>query len=161
MNDYESVGTLEETELRTNDGRVVAYWRVPKPPVHIDPSPLSPIVYKKVRESTHKLQIPEAWTYDDALITQVNDLIKIRERKYAAVIATLGNIKKADHLYGIAHPKFVIETTDTKKVYWITYDEFNNAAYPMKWRQDHAQVQWVVLMKHWHIKGEIEQGELL
>ena len=97
------------------------------------------IVHKRVHAASHMLRIPPAWTYDESIITQVHDWWVRTERE----------------------PVFVIETQDTGKTYRITWSEFHRRSYLMPWRQDKRQMQWVVLLKHWHVDGEKERSEQL
>ena len=98
----------------------------------------SATVYKKVNAGTHMLRIPPAWTYDNNIIQQVHDWWVRTGRE----------------------PVFVIEAQDTGKTYRITWEDFHEVAYLMRWRQDSRQEQWAVLLKHWTIDGEEPEEQL-
>lgn len=121
--------------LRTNDGRIVGE-------IYAFEQTIS--VYKKVRQSSHMLQKPPAWTYDTDIIDEVEKFLhywRINENQYASC-------------------EFVIETTDTNRVYRIAHKDFLTTAYRMPWRQDPTQHQWVVLLKYWSVDGISEQLKL-
>ena len=119
--------------LRTNDGRVVA---------ELDTE--TGTVYKKVRASTHMLQIPKAWTYDRSVIYGIHDWID-------------SQWKKSPIQPDIT---FVIYAEDQDKTYRLDWVKFQFVAYLMKWRQDNRYEQWVIPLKHWSIDGERHQLSL-
>ena len=97
------------------------------------------IVHKRVIERTHMLRSPPSWTYDEHVI----DTVKSYMQKHAH-----------DSL------QFVIDTTDTKKTYRLSWDAFDKHAFPMKWRQNSSQKQWAVPLKYWSIDGEEKPEQL-
>ena len=98
------------------------------------------IAYKAVQQMTHQLQVPPAWTYDENIINQI--LEYNREHSDNTVL----------HL--------IIQTTDTKRRYMMSFDEFCDKAYRQAWRQNKDQMQYVCLLEHW-THNEFNQMKLL
>ena len=88
--------------LRTNDGRVVA---------ELDTETAT--VFKKVKASTHMLQVPRSWTYDKSVIQKVYDWVESENFK--------------------PNVEFVIYAEDEDKTYRLGWQRFHQVAYLMKW----------------------------
>lgn len=112
--------------LRTNDGRVVANFDI-----------FTGAIIKRVKEETSMLRKPPAWTWDISIVEQVEE-------------AAANNKNCIQRWWW----KFIVETTDTKKVYTIDWESFHKHAYEMGWRQDPKHRQYVVLLKYWTERGE-------
>ena len=109
-------------QLHTNDGRKVAA-------LDTDNS----TVYKQVKGGTHMLRKPPAWTYDEAILKQVDKWVEETP---------------------VPELQFVINTTDWERTYRINWSDFKKFAYSRQWAQDHSQKQWVVPLKHWTVDEE-------
>lgn len=87
------------------------------------------IAYKSVQQMTHQLQIPPAWTYDESIINQILQY----------------NRDEPDE--SVTH--LVIQTTDTKLRYTITFNDFLAKAQMRPWRQNKNEMQYQCLLEYW------------
>ena len=109
---------MAQIALFTNDYRAIG---------HIDTE--LRIAHKSVKQMTHQLQVPPAWTYDESIINQIF--------KY----------NRDNPEESVTHLE--IQTTDTNLRYTISFDDFCDKAYMQAWRQNKNHMQYVCLLTHW------------